>query len=141
MANILDPADLGELLRQPNINDASAVQAIRLAEGWLMAATRVTPWPPDPAPEDLRGWAMELAVMAYTDPQAMTTTSGERDSLVQLQRRQEILDAAHRVYAGEGRPSGSFPPPAAYPDPALPRGPFLSGQSVIDAVRTDRVWP
>lgn len=142
MANILDPSDLAEILRQPNINEASAVQSIRMAEGWLQAATRMTSWPPDPTPEDVRAWAMELAMMTYADPQAMTSLVGESGhSLVRLQRRQEILDAAHRVYAGEGRPQGSFPCPAWYPDPSLPRGPFLAGVQVVELVRTDRVWP
>lgn len=128
-ATILAPTDLGEFLRQPSINQASAVQSIRMAEGWLAAATRITPWPPDPAPEDVRAWAMELAVMCYADPVAMTTMSGEGDSAVRLQRRQEVLAAAHRMYSGEGRPSGSFPVESCWPEPAERA---LLGPRVID---------
>jgi hypothetical protein len=116
---ILEPSDISDLIRQPSINTPSAVQAIRMAEGWVAGATRISPWPPDPAPEDVRAWVLELAVMCYTDPVAMTTLSGEGDSAVRLQRREQILDAAHRLYAGEGRASGSFPRAECWPEPAV----------------------
>ncbi len=122
---IIEAADLAEYLRR-SIDGASAETAIRMAEGWLAGATRLDPWPPDPVGEDLWAWALELAVLAYTNPTglASVTAGGEVTQWSDAaRRRQEILDAARAAHNSQGRPVASFPPAQPWPEPAAGHAP------------------
>lgn len=89
--------------------------AIRVAEGWLRSVTPSLAQWPDPVPEDLWAWAIELTSIAYSNPQGLLTrTAGEETQVWAATRRQEILDAAAEAYGGTP-PQGSFPPAPAWP--------------------------
>lgn len=118
--SIISPDELGQYLRQGAINEASAALAIRHAEGWLQTATGIEPWPPDPVPGDVWSWTLELAVIAYTNPQGISARTVGTDTTQwadKVARRAEILDVAARRY-GRAGPVGSFDPPSTWPDPA-----------------------
>ncbi|HEX6873603.1 MAG TPA: hypothetical protein VF163_21095, partial [Micromonosporaceae bacterium] len=67
MADLFDLADLSSLLRDPEFDTAAATTARRVASGWLRSATKRSDWP-DPVPDDLWAWAIELAAMVYRNP-------------------------------------------------------------------------
>lgn len=91
--------------------------AVQLADGWLESVTPfVLAWP-SPRRNDLWAWALELAGMAYDNPEGMSlhTTGGTTSGWMQG-RRQEILAAAKRKYP-LGGPQYQFPdPPSPLPD-------------------------
>ncbi len=112
---LLTVDDLGEFMRR-QLKPTSAERAIRVAAGWLRDATKLTAWP-DPVPDDLWAWALELAAIAYDNPTGRATQT-DRDNAVgwMLGRRAEILAAASRRYAtSASQPLYSFPPAVAYP--------------------------
>jgi hypothetical protein len=96
--------------------------AEELAGTWLRSATGLASFP-DPLPDDLHGWALELAAIAY-DSRELGATVSPLVHQVNAARRREILAEAGRAYgpggAGTGGPQGSFPAACAYPDPAYP---------------------
>ena len=109
---IVDSVDLSQWL-QITVTDSTAAVAIRVAEGWLRSVVRSLPeWPPpEPVPEDLWSWTLELAAIAYTNPQGQRSrTVGNDATEWGLDRRAEILAAAANRY-GIASPVGSFPPP------------------------------
>lgn len=115
---LVNTVDLSRFL-QRGLDVDSAVVAVRVAEGWLRSATRLTAWP-DPVPEDLWSWALELAAMAYDNPTGVgsRTTGGEADAGL-LDRRADILRSAALRY-GSGVDGGvgpvfSFPAPVPWP--------------------------
>lgn len=137
---LLSTQQLGAFL-QRNVKVESALEAIRVAEGWLRSVTRIEPWPDEGrggVPEDLRTWAMELSAIKYSNPEGLATltvkdvTRGWR-----LLDRAEILAAAAARYGdatatGPGTPLGSFPPPwwpdgQAGPTPPWPWPPVSYG--------------
>jgi len=132
MTVLLLPSDLGDWFGSRTVIDVNrATTAIRMAEGWLQSATRITPWPPpSPVPGDIQAWLLELAALAYVNnPRQMTQrqtggviTMWEPDAHA---RRAEILDAARSRYNRVGMPS-AVPQPVSpltmWPDPALPWG-------------------
>lgn len=107
---IVDPADLSRWLRT-TLDDSAADVAIRVAEGWLQSVVTGT-WPPQPVPQDLWSWAVELASIAYENPRGYTTRTVGNDitGLSSGERRAEILTAAAHRY-GTTEPVGSFPVP------------------------------
>lgn len=111
MADIFDLGDLPSWLQVPEVDTETATRVRRYASGWLMSATRLTEWP-DPIPDALWAWAIELAAIAYYNPSG---TSREQidDYLVQYagERRTEILAAAAAMYGAASSPRGSFPEP------------------------------
>lgn len=81
----------------------------RVAWGWLMGATRLTARP-DPAPDDIFGWALELAAIAYNNPAGAANESLDDYSVsMDRQRRKEILEAAKAAYGNNGGPLYDFP--------------------------------
>jgi hypothetical protein len=118
---LVGPGQLGTYLQQPVRADSEDV-AIAVAEGWLYGAcTALASWPPDPVPPDLRAWCLELAGIAYTNPEGLATrTVGDDTHMWILSRRAEILKAATIRYGG-ARPQGSFPEALDWPDgPHIP---------------------
>jgi hypothetical protein len=116
---LVNPSDLAVYLQHSVKTDAAQV-AIRVAEGWLRsAATSLTTWPPNPVPEDVWAWCLELAALAYGNPQSLITrTTDEETRNWALERRREILEAASVRYSASKIPLGvgNFPAAPAWPD-------------------------
>lgn len=117
MAGLFQPIELASLL-QRQVQSGGAYAAEEVAAGWLRSATGL-PTFPDPLPDDLHSWGLELAALVYN---SFTPTDGST-SPVDPVARDRILRAAGRAYgpggAGSGGPLGSFPAACAYPDPAI----------------------
>lgn len=101
--------------------EAKGLQAVQLATSWLRGSVSaaVDEYPPR---EDLAAWALELAAMAYSNPEGLTShTTADVTRVWSGSRRTEILAAAASAYpgtAGSGggqAPRGSFPAPAPWP--------------------------
>jgi hypothetical protein len=114
MADLFDLGDLPSWLRIPEIDAESATRYRRAVNGWLQDATGLTDWP-DPIPDRLWAWAIELAAICVDNPTAKwsetiddTVTVYERGA---QGRRREILDAARSAYNTAGKAQGSFPAP------------------------------
>jgi hypothetical protein len=106
--------ELRVYMRRPSVVTESAQMAVRVAEGWLASATRLATWP-DPVPEDLFAWAIELASLAYSNPEGLNAQAiGDHTANYAVARKAEILAAAARNY-GTTRPLYRFPPPRAWP--------------------------
>jgi hypothetical protein len=112
MADLFDLVDLPSWLQVPEVDTATATRVRRAASGWLQDATGYTEWP-DPVPDRLWAWGIELAAIAYRNPDA--TASETIDDYTRQQdrsRRREILDTARAAYNTAGRvPQYSFPEP------------------------------
>jgi hypothetical protein len=111
-ADLFEIEDL-ELFLQRDLDTPTAILARRVAGSWLMAATKLTAWP-DPIPGNLFGWALELAALAYVNPEGLTTeTVGGETSTWDKSRRAAILAEARAAYdtptSGQ-LPVWSFPP-------------------------------
>jgi len=105
-------ADLALWLQVPSVDTNTAASVRRAASGWLMRATGVTPWPPDPTiPDDIWAWAVELAAIAFRNPDAASSESTDDHSVSwDRQRRIDILTEARTAYnTGASSPSGDFP--------------------------------
>lgn len=112
MADLFDLGDLPSWLQVPEIDAETATRVRRAASGWLQDATGLTDWP-DPVPDRLWAWAVELAGIAYYNPSGLSREQID-DYLVQYsaERRTEILDAARASYnTASSQPQYSFPEP------------------------------
>lgn len=124
MADLFDLADLASVLREDDEFDvAAATVARRVVSGWLRNATALTAWP-DPVPDDLYGWALELTAMFYDNPTALATEAiDDYRSGMDRARRADILAAAGAAYGGTTQPQYAFPEPdwhwEAAPVPAI----------------------
>lgn len=106
--------ELQTYLQRPVVQ-ATGELAIRVAEGWLRSVVTLTPWPPDPVPEDLWAWELELASIAYSNPEGLQTRTVDAvTDAWSVARRAEILDAAGHRY-GAQHPIYSFPPAVLWP--------------------------
>ncbi|BEL07833.1 hypothetical protein Q0Z83_060240 [Actinoplanes sichuanensis] len=116
MADLFELTDLASYLQRADLDVETAVRARRIASGKLRSATRLAAWP-DPVPDDLWTWAVELAGLAYNNPELLATeTTGAVSSTWERGRQAEILAAARETYGGPGGiPAGgplfSFPEP------------------------------
>jgi hypothetical protein len=112
---LITPQDVANYLQQ----DASMVRtewadsAIRIATGWLRGRCHFEQWPPDPVPEDVWAWLVELAALVYDNPTLVssTTVGGQTVAYGAVAlRRKQILDEAEGAYPRlAGRPVGEFP--------------------------------
>lgn len=111
MADLFDLGDLPSWLQIPEVDTETATRVRRAANGWLQDATGLTEWP-DPVPDRLWAWAIELASIAYRNPDAKWSETID-DYTVQGDRfrRREILAAAGAAYNTATQPQGSFPEP------------------------------
>jgi hypothetical protein len=109
MPDLFDLGDLPSWLQIPEVDAATATRVRRAANGWLQHATGLTAWP-DPVPDQLWAWGLELAAIAMRNPDAVAS-EGIDDYRVTLDRarRVEILTAAKAAYSGAGTPQYSFP--------------------------------
>ena len=110
-----DLFDLGELpswLQLPEVDTETATRVRRSANGWLQDATGLTQWP-DPVPDRLWTWGIELAAIAYNNPDATASSSiDDYQRTEDRERRAEILTAARAAYNNGGsQPQYSFPEP------------------------------
>lgn len=112
MADLFDLGDLPSWLQVPQVDTETATRARRYASGWLLSATRLSTWPPNPVPDDIWAWAIELAGIALRNPLAVESESiDDYNVSYDKERREEILAAARAAYSGAGVPSFSFPEP------------------------------
>lgn len=111
MADLFDLGDLPSWLQVPEVDTGTATRVRRAVNGWLQDATGLTEWP-NPVPDRLWAWAIELAAIAHENPASMDSESIDdyRSGMdQQLRRRREILDAARAAYNTAGGPQYSFP--------------------------------
>lgn len=111
MADIFDLGDLPVYIGDPEADPNRVALARRFANGWLMSATRLSSWP-DPVPDDLWAWAIELAAIAFDNPAGVDSEAIDDHKVTyNRERRAEILTAAGAAYAGATGPLYSFPEP------------------------------
>ena len=112
MADLFDLLDLPSWLQVPAVNSETAIRVRRYASGWLQNATQLTVWPPDPVPDDIWAWAIELAAIAFRNPSGAASESIDDYNVSHdRERRNEILAAARTAYSGGSMPLYSFPLP------------------------------
>lgn len=110
-SDLFDLVDLPSWLQVPSVDTETATRVRRAASGWLMGATRLTVWPL-PVPDDLWAWAIELAGIAFRNPDAAASESLDDHNVSwDRARRKDILDAARLAYSAASRPVYSFPDP------------------------------
>jgi hypothetical protein len=110
VADLFDLIDLPSWLQVPSVDTETATRVRRYASGWLLNATRLSPWPPNPVPDDIWAWAIELAAIAFRAPDGASSESIDDYSRSNdTARRKEILDAARAAYSGAATPTYSFP--------------------------------
>lgn len=121
---LIAPGDLQTHLRLEAVDTPAAASAERVAWGWLSEATGLTERP-DPVPDVLWSWALELAGLVYDNPRALATEgTGPFGDTRERGRREAILAAAARHYGrGGGVPRGTFPDAQPWPDPVCVRPP------------------
>ncbi len=114
---LVSPVELATYLQQP-VSEAVALSVIRVATGWLQAATGVTVWP-EPTPDDLWAWTLELAAMAHANPAG--AQSQEAGVIIHTwgERREQILEDAKGAYGSGQAPKGCFPPALPWPADSL----------------------
>lgn len=124
MADIFDLDDLASYL-QTDVDAATATTARLVATGWLNGATR-RDWRQAPViPAEIQAWGLELAALAYTNPEGLTGESVGGYSNTQFGvhlRRTEILTAAQARYPRRG-------------------GSLISAQTVNTDPSAVRGWP
>lgn len=114
MADLFDLGDLPSWLQEPRVDEQTALRVRRWVNGWLQDATGLTDWP-DPVPDRLWAWAIELAGIVLENPTAKWSQTID-DTIDVYERgaqgrRREILDAARAAYNSAGKPQYSFPEP------------------------------
>ena len=108
MTDLFTTADFASYL-QETVDNSAVDTARRIASGWLMSATGLATWPV-PVPDPLFGWALELAAMAYRNPDGAASESVDDHNVSwDRSRRAEILKAAALAYATASLPQYSFP--------------------------------
>jgi hypothetical protein len=109
--NLFELSDLPSWMQVPSVDTETATRIRQYVDGWLMSATRLTSWP-NPIPNDLFAWAIELAAIAFRNPDGAANESiDDYARSNNAARRKEILDAARLAYSGASVPSYSFPDP------------------------------
>jgi hypothetical protein len=94
---------------QETVNNSTTDVCRLAASGWLMSATGLAAWPL-PIPDDLSGWALELAAIFYRNPAGASSETIDDYTVAQdASRRREILAAARDSYGGANVPQYSFP--------------------------------
>lgn len=115
-------SELADFLHK-DVGDREAVTAERVVWGWIKPLLKLDDRP-DPVPDELFSWAIELGAIAFENP---TGRAGQANGPFSVQygtRRDEILQAIKQstLTTGGQLPKGNFPPPICYPDPIRVRG-------------------
>lgn len=96
---------------QQDVDTSSATVARRVASGWLLAATGLTDFPL-PVSDQFFGWGLELAAIAFRNPDGAASESIDDHAVSwDRSRRADILAAARLAYSSAGSPIYSFPDP------------------------------
>jgi hypothetical protein len=112
VADLFDLADLPSWLQVPEVDTETATRVRRYASGWLLNATGLTPWPPDPVPDDIWAWALELAAIAFRNPSgAASLAIDDFNVSFDAERREQILRAAALAHNTSNTAQFSFPEP------------------------------
>lgn len=112
MADLFDLVDLPSYLQVPEVDTETATRVRRYASGWLMNATGLSPFPPDPVPDDIWAWGLELAAIAFRNPAgAASQAIDDYNVSYDAARREQILMTARAAYGGASLPQFSFPEP------------------------------
>jgi hypothetical protein len=108
MADLFTLDEFASYLQQ-DVDTSSATVARRVASGWLKSATGLSDWTA-PVDDQLFGWGLELAAIAFRNPDGASSESID-DHTVQWDRarRADILKAATTAYSGAAQPQYSFP--------------------------------
>jgi len=120
---LVSPDDVRTHLRRYDITDDEVAVAGRLVAGWLRDDTGGDIAVPLSDTDPLWAAAFELVVLAVTNPGSIAaTTRGPTSTAWPItQRRDAIRDGVRNRATKLGtQPRGCFPPPPAYPDPAMP---------------------
>lgn len=109
--------DLGQYLGvDVTVERADVVESV--VWGWL-GPTLGLAERPFPVPENVKGWALELGAIAFTNPAGLRShEAGPASQTFATERRAEILAIAARSAGAAGlplSPLGSFPDPEPYP--------------------------
>jgi hypothetical protein len=123
MTPLFTATDLADLLGRP-VSDERAAAVERVVWGWLKPVLDLQERP-NPIPDEVLSWALELAGIAYENPSGLTEYQlGAERTYFSAERRAQILaEASADRGAGEGTsPRGSFPAATRYPDPAWAPG-------------------
>ena len=108
MADLFEISELASYLQQ-DVDTSSATVARRVASGWLKSATGLTDFTA-PVADQLFAWGLELAAIAFRNPDGATSESIDDHSVSwDRQRRIDILTEAQRAYSASGSPVYSFP--------------------------------
>jgi hypothetical protein len=92
-----------------DVDTSSATVARRVANGWLLNATGLSDWTA-PVSDALFGWGLELAAIAWRNPDGAASESVDDHSVTwDRLRRAEILKKAQTAYGSGGTPVYSFP--------------------------------
>jgi len=114
MANLFEIDEFASYMTRSSgevVDNSSTVVCRRVASGWLKFATGLTDWP-DLVDDQLFAWGLELAAIAYRNPDG-AASEGTDDHQVTWDRarRRDILTAATVAYSGAAQPQYSFPDP------------------------------
>lgn len=108
MADLFTIEEFASYLQQ-DVDTSSATVARRVASGWLKNATGLSDFTA-PVADQLFGWGLELAAIAFRNPDGASTESVDDHSVSwDAARRRDILKAAATAYGNAGGPHYSFP--------------------------------
>lgn len=117
MSELFTSDELSDWLGK-TVTAAKAVAVEKVVWGWLKPRIGATVRP-DPVPDEVFSWALELAAIAYENPSGLDGKDiGPFGEQYSSERREEILAAAAAGGTGVLAPKGQFPPARPYPDPA-----------------------
>lgn len=108
MADLFEISEFASYMQQ-DVDTSSATVARRVASGWLKSATGLSDWS-SPVDDQLFGWGLELAAIAFRNPDGAASESVDDHQVTwDRSRRRDILEAARIAYSTAGAPSYSFP--------------------------------
>jgi hypothetical protein len=107
MADLFTIEEFASYLQQ-DVDTSSATVARRVASGWLMSATGLASF--DTVDDRLFGWALELAAIAFRNPDGAASESVDDHNVTwDRSRRKDILTEVRTSYGTTGQPQYSFP--------------------------------
>lgn len=122
---LFSPVELGDWLELGGPADTERHTVVeRVVWGWLKPILGLTERP-DPVPDEVFSWAIELGAIAHENPDGRTAYQlGNERSQYSWERRNAILAEASNAGQPAGStasPSGRFPKPCPWPDPPRTR--------------------